>query len=134
MSNMRHELVEAQVEVLRMYLEKKSRQRLLEALDRLIECARASFREEEALMEAFTSAPDTGHRDKHDVVLAQLGLLRRCVMDSDRARLLAQLILIDRQLTSHISDAAQTPLRQARENMTEYEAMAVSMAEGQAQH
>lgn len=47
-SELRRELVNAQVEVLRMYLEKQSRERLVEALDRLIECTEASFRNEEA--------------------------------------------------------------------------------------
>ena len=115
-----------------MYLEKKSSERLLEALDRLIACTRDSFREEEALMEYFTSAPDTVHRDMHNAVLAQLGLLRRCAMESDRGRLLAQLILVDRQLISHISDAAQAPLRQPREQMAGREAVAGT--ESQIQH
>lgn len=115
-----------------MYLEKKSSERLLEALDKLIACTRASFREEEELMEYFTSAPDPTHRDMHNVVLAQLGLLRRCAMESDRGRLLAQLILVDRQLTSHISDAVQAPLRQPREQIAE--SGAVAGAEGQIQH
>lgn len=108
-SNMRHELVGAQVEVLRMYMEKQSRQRLLEALDRLIECTQASFREEEALMELFALTPDSAHRDRHNEVLAQMNLLRSNVIDCDRGRLLAQLILVDRQLTSHISDAVRLP-------------------------
>ena len=103
--NMRLELVEAQVEVLRMYVEKKSGEALLGALDRLIECTRASFSEEEALMELLASTPDPEHRDMHHEVLAQMELLRRdVVMDFDRGRLLAQLILVDRQLTTHISD------------------------------
>lgn len=104
-SSMRHELVGAQVEVLRMYLEKQSRERLLEALDRLIECTRASFRDEEALMALLSSTPDPRHRDMHVEVMTQMALLRRDVMDFDRGRLLAQLILVDRQLTAHISDA-----------------------------
>jgi len=104
---MRHELVEAQVDVLRMYMEKKPRDHLLESLDRLIACAQNSFREEEELMEFLTSTPDHAHREMHNSVLAQLGLLRRCAMESDRGRLLAQLILVDRQLTSHISEATQ---------------------------
>lgn len=115
-----------------MYLEKKSSERLLEALDKLIACTRASFREEEELMEYFTSAPDSTHRDMHNAVLAQLALLRRCAMESDRGRLLAQLILVDRQLTSHISDAVQAPLRQPREQIAECKA--VAGAEGQIQH
>lgn len=131
---MRHELVDAQVEVLRMYMEKKSSERLLQALDRLIECTRASFREEENLMESFTSTPDNVHRDMHNAVLAQLGLLRRSVMESDRGRLLAQLILVDRQLTSHISDAVRAPLHLSREPMAECEAIAAAVAESQAQH
>ena len=102
---MRHELVAAQVEVLRMYLEKKSGQVLLESLDRLVECTRASFRQEEELMESLAATPDPGHRDRHHEVLSQMALLRRYVMDFDRGRLLAQLILVDRQLTSHIADA-----------------------------
>jgi hemerythrin len=131
---MRHELIDAQVEVLRMYMEKKSAERLLEALDRLVECTRASFREEEELMELFGSAPDTGHRDLHNSVLAQLDSLRRCVMDFDRGRLLAQLILVDRQLTSHISDAMQAPVRQRRECLVESEAVAAAIAESLAHH
>lgn len=103
--NMRHELVEAQVEVLRMYVEKKPGEALLGALDRLIECTRASFSEEEALMELLASTPDPKHRDMHHELLAQMELLRRDVeMEFDRGRLLAQLILVDRQLTAHISD------------------------------
>lgn len=107
--NIRHELVDAQVEVLRMYLEKRSRELLLAALDRLIECTRVSFREEEELMERLTSTLDPSHRERHDEVLAQLELLRHDIEDIDRARLLAQLILVDRQLTSHISDVAMVP-------------------------
>lgn len=109
--NIRHELIDAQVEVLRMYLEKRSRERLVAALDRLIECTRVSFREEEALMERLTSTLDPRHRERHDEVLAQLELLRHDMEDIDRARLLAQLILVDRQLTSHISDVALVPAR-----------------------
>ena len=110
--NGRHELVDAQVEVLRMYLEKKSTERLVEALDRLIECTRASFREEEALMECFSSTPDPRHREMHNGVLAQMALLRDYAIEADRGRLLAQLIHVDRQLTSHLSDAVQAPDRQ----------------------
>lgn len=106
--NWRHELVDAQVEVLRMYLEKKSREHLLEALNRLIDCTRASFRDEERLMECLSSTPDPAHREMHNVVLDQLELLRRSVLESDRGRLLAQLILVDRQLTSHLTDAVKT--------------------------
>lgn len=106
---MRTRLVDAQVEVLRIYLEKRSNDRLIEALDRLIECTYASFREEEALMNCFAPVPDPVHREMHAMVLAQLEMLRNSAMDFDRGRLLAQLILIDRQLTSHISDAAPIP-------------------------
>ncbi len=110
--NMRHELVDAQVEVLRMYMEKKSRERLVAALDRLIECTRASFREEEALMECLTSTPDPGHRARHNEVLAQMASLRDYAIDSDRGRLLAQLIRVDRQVTTHLSDALEAPGRE----------------------
>ena len=56
-------------------------------------------------MELLASTPDPEHRDMHHEVLAQMELLRRdVVMDFDRGRLLAQLILVDRQLTTHISD------------------------------
>ncbi len=42
---LRHELVDAQVETLRMYLEKQPPERFIVALDRLIDCTRASFRQ-----------------------------------------------------------------------------------------
>jgi hypothetical protein len=38
-----------------------------------------------------------------------MNLLCSNVIDCDRGRLLAQLILVDRQLTSHISDALRLP-------------------------
>lgn len=113
--NWRHDLVEAQVDVLRMYLEKKSGEQLLEALDRLIDATRASFRVEEDLMECLSTTPDPAHHEMHNTVLIQLELLRCSAKDSDRGRLLAQLILVDRQLTSHLSDAVQvSPLKSAR--------------------
>ncbi len=87
----------AQVEVLRMYLEKQSRERMLGALERLIECTRLSFMEEEAFMEFFSGKSDPQHREMHREVLTQLDLLRRDVLDFDRGRLLAQ-------LTSHLSE------------------------------
>ena len=104
---MRRRLVDAQVEVLRMYLEKRSTAQLLEALERLIDCTRSSFREEEALMDCQAFTPDPAHREMHNRVLTQLIVLRSSAADFDRGRLLAHLIQIDRQLTSHISDAAQ---------------------------
>lgn len=119
---MRHELIDAQVEVLRMYMEKKSRDCLLEALDRLIDCTRASFREEEELMICLTGTPDAVHRDMHNELMAQLGMLRQYLMDWDRGRLLAQLIRVDRQLTSHISAATGAPNRQQGEWSTDREA------------
>ena len=119
--NIRHELVDAQVEVLRMYLEKKSGAALLEALDRLIECAQVSFREEEALMEFLASTADPRHRDMHHQVLEQMASLRRDVMDFDRGRLLAQLILVDRQLISHISNAVGVQARQPLAGVAERE-------------
>jgi len=112
---MRRRLVDAQVEVLRMYLEKRSTEQLLEALERLIDCTRTSFREEEALMDCLALTPDPAHREMHSRVLAQLVVLRSSAADFDRGRLLAHLILIDRQLTSHISDAVQMSDRQRQE-------------------
>lgn len=126
--SMRHELIDAQVDVLRMYMEKKSRDCLLEALDRLIDCTRASFREEEELMLCLTGTPDSAHRAMHNELLAQLGVLRQYLMDWDRGRLLAQLIRVDRQLTSHISDATGVPSRRRGEWSTEGQA-----SEGRAQ-
>ncbi len=122
--NLRHELVDAQVDVLRMYLEKKSKEHFLDALDRLIECTHASFRQEEQLMACLSSIPDPVHREMHNVVLVQLELLRSCVLDADRGRLLAQLILVDRQLTSHISDTVQAPLLRSMARQAESESFA----------
>ena len=120
-SEIRHELVDAQVEVLRMYLEKQSREHLVEALDRLAECTNASFRSEEALMECLTGHTDPLHCEMHDRVLAQLASLRACAMDFDRGSLLARLILVDRELTSHISAAVAAPARQPEQDMAERE-------------
>jgi hemerythrin len=102
-----------------MYMEKKAANQFLAAVDRLIECTKTSFSEEEALMELLASSLKQEHRDAHNTVLAGLMLLRRCVTDSDRSRLLAQLIVVDRQLTSHLSDAYQAPAFQPQDGATE---------------
>lgn len=120
-SEVRHELVNAQVEVLRMYLEKQSREHLVEALDKLIECTEASFRNEEALMEFLTGHPDPLHCETHRGVLAKLALLRASAMDFDRGSLLAHLILVDRELTSHISEALAAQDRQAQQDLADCE-------------
>ena len=104
---MRHELVNAQVEVLRMFLEKKHRDELLEAVGRLADCAALSFREEEALMVSMGSLADPAHGERHREVLMQIECLRCDVMEFDRGRLLARLIQVDRCLTAHISDAVR---------------------------
>lgn len=120
-SQTRHELVDAQVQVLRIYLEKQTTDRLVEALDKLIECTEASFRHEEALMQCLTGQTDLRHREAHDRVLAQLASLRDSAMDFDRGRLLAQLILVDRELTSHIWDGLEAPDSQAQQDLTDSE-------------
>ena len=132
--NLRHELVDAQVEVLRMYLEKKSKEHFLDALDRLIECTYASFRQEEQLMACLSSVHDPVHQEMHNVVLAQLELLRSCALDADRGRLLAQLILVDRQLTSHISDTVQAPLMRSLARQAESESFAALESSSLAHH
>lgn len=120
-SEIRHELVNAQVEVLRMYLEKQSRERLVAALDKLVECTETSFRSEESLMECLTGHPDPLHCEAHRGVLAQLASLRACAMDFDRGRLLARLILVDRELTSHISEVAEAPDRRQEHALADCE-------------
>ena len=104
--DLRHDLVDAQVQVLSIYLDKRPPEHLVTALDRLIECCRASFREEEALMSRLGGQIDPAHRDRHQTVMRQLSDLRLGALDSDRGRLLASLILIDRELIAHIADAA----------------------------
>lgn len=104
---LRHELVDAQVQVLCSYLEKRSPQQLVAALDRLMNCCRASFREEESLMTRLGGQMDPVHRERHETVMKQLAEMRLTAMDSDRGRLLAKLILIDRELIAHVADAAQ---------------------------
>lgn len=121
MNEIRHELINAQVEVLRMYLEKQSRERLVEALDKLVECSEASFRSEEALMECLTGRPDPLHCEAHQRVLAQLASLRTSAMDFGRGRLLAHLILVDRALTSHIRDGLEAPDNQPRQDLADCE-------------
>lgn len=105
--HMRHELVNAQVDVLRMFLEKKPRDELLEAVGSLADCAALSFREEEALMTSMGSIADPAHGERHREVLVQIECLRRDVLEFDRGRLLARLIQVDRCLTAHISDAVR---------------------------
>jgi hemerythrin len=104
-----------------MYIEKQSRERLVEALERLVECTRASFRSEEALMEFLTGHADPLHCETHDRVLAQLASLRTCAMDFDRGSLLARLIMVDRELSSHISEAVQGPDRQQQKAQADCE-------------
>lgn len=120
-SQTRHELVDAQVQVLRIYLEKQTTDRLVEALDKLIECTEASFRHEEALMQCLTGQTDSQHREAHDRVLAQLASLRASAMDFDRGRLLAHLIQVDRELTSHIWDGLEAPEGQAQLDLADSE-------------
>ncbi len=103
---LRHDLVDAQVQVLSIYLDKRPPEHLVTALDRLIECCRASFREEEALMARLGGQMDPAHRERHQTVMHQLSELRLGALDTDRGRLLASLILIDRELIAHIADAA----------------------------
>lgn len=106
---LKHELVEAQVEALRMYLEKRPAESFVAALDRLIACAGASFRAEEEFMNCLAPNADPAHRQQHDAVIAQLESLRATAHELDRGRMLALLIVVDRQLTSHIADADQAP-------------------------
>lgn len=116
---LRHDLVDAQVETLRMYIEKQPPERFVVALDRLIECTRASFRQEEALMECLTSMADPRHRARHDTVISQLESLRSSARELDRGRLLAQLIVVDRELTSHLSGAVRAPVSRPQESQSE---------------
>lgn len=110
---LRHRLVDAQVETLRMYLEKQPPDRFVGALERLIECTRASFSQEEELILRMAAMPDSKHRARHETVMLQLESLRQGVLDLelDRGRILACLIIVDRELTSHISDVVVPPAR-----------------------
>lgn len=103
---LRHDLVDAQVQVLSIYLDKRPPEHLVTALDRLIDCCRASFHEEEALMARLGGQIDPAHRERHQTVMRQLGELRLEALVTDRGRLLASLILIDRELIAHIAEAA----------------------------
>jgi hemerythrin len=103
---LRHDLVDAQVQVLSIYLDKRPPEHLVTALDRLIKCCRASFREEEALMARLGGQIDPAHRERHQTVMHQLSELRLGALVTDRGRLLASLILIDRELIAHIAEAA----------------------------
>lgn len=104
---LRHELVDAQVQLLSSYLDKRSPEQLLGALVRLVDCCRASFREEEALMIRLCGQMDGVHRARHEAVMKQLEELRLTALNSDRGRLLGSLILIDRELIAHVADAAR---------------------------
>lgn len=112
--SLRRELVDAQVHVLNMYLDKRPPDDLAAALDRLIQCCRASFEAEEALMVRLLSQADPVHRDRHQAVLERLDQLRLSILDTDRGRLLANLILIDRELISHAADARAVEASESR--------------------
>lgn len=101
----RRELVDAQVDVLRIYSEKGAPAELVDALDRLILCAQISFQEEEALLGARRATLDDRHGETHQRLLASLSELRAVAPASDRGRLLAQLIQVDRTITAHLQDA-----------------------------
>ena len=78
--DLRHDLVDAQVQVLSIYLDRRPPEHLVTALDRLIDCCRASFREEEALMARLGGQIDPAHRERHQIVtqfFALCVLLRR---------------------------------------------------------
>ena len=102
---LRHELIEAQVYVLNAYLAKRSPDDILAALERLVTCCQASFEAEESLMARLCGQADSGHRERHQAVLQRLEQLRLSVGDTDRGQLLASLILIDRELITHVADA-----------------------------
>ncbi len=104
---LRHELVDAQVQVLCGYLEKRSPRELVAGVERLIDCCRASFTEEEGLMSRLGGQIDPVHRQRHEAVMAQLRQLSLAALDSDRAQLLGRLILIDRELIAHVAEAAR---------------------------
>lgn len=112
--SLRHELVDAQVQVLNMYLDKRSPDEMVAALDRLIQCCRASFEAEEALMVRLRGQAEPTHRERHQAVLERLGQLRLTVLDADRGRLLANLILIDRELIAHVADARKVEASESR--------------------
>ena len=80
---------------------------LVEAVDTLIECSLASFREEEALMARLGGSPDSAHCRQHETVIDRLRALRAEASGLDRSSLLARLILIDRELIAHVATAAQ---------------------------
>ncbi len=69
-------------------------------------------------MECLTSIADPRHRARHDAVIAQLESLRTSARDLDRGRLLAQLIVVDRELTSHLSGAVRAPQPKLQERQT----------------
>lgn len=104
---LRHELVDAQVAVLSSYLDKRPAEQLIIALERLIDCCRESFREEEALMARLGGQTDPAHRDRHQTLMSQLESLRLGAQNADRGSLLASLIQIDRELIAHLADATR---------------------------
>lgn len=104
-SRSRHELVDAQVELLCSYLHKRSPEDLLRALDRLIASCVASFGEEEALMIRLGGQGDPAHHARHETVIRQLTQLRDRACRDDRGALLAEVIQIDRELVAHLADA-----------------------------
>lgn len=104
-SRLRHELVDAQVELLCSYLHKRSPDELLRALERLIASCVASFGEEEALMVRLGGQVDPAHRARHETVVRQLRELREHASRKDRGALLAEVIQIDRELVAHLAES-----------------------------
>lgn len=107
-ATLRRELVDAQVEVLGTYLDKRPTDVLIVALQRLVGCCRASFREEEALMARLGGQIDPTHRTRHELVLQRLEELCSNAGGVDRGQLLARLIEIDRELIAHVAETIRS--------------------------
>jgi len=103
------EIVDAQGYLLLTYREGGSVSQLLEALDQVLERARANFRDQEACMNDFSNDRDAAHLAAHHGILRQMGNVRIHIQNNSRD-LLSHLLFLDRWLMTHIIDELLAPI------------------------
>lgn len=84
------------------YREGSADEQLARAVDQLIECTRAYFREQETAQLQAGRSEGGVHLEAHRRILEYLVTLRRNMADFERVHFLPQLRFVDYWLTTHI--------------------------------